>query len=79
MYIDPQQISSIAGMPVHRMGDGQGYEFIYIARCETKICQKSPGIGGLGGLRGANLAPKETAAHIEARAQNRRYVTADTF
>jgi len=48
MYIDPQQISSIAGMPVHRMGDGQGYEFIYIARCETKICQKSPGIGELG-------------------------------
>ena len=58
MYIDPQQFSSIAGMPVHRMGDGQGYEFIYIAQCETKICQKSPGIGGLGRLRGANLAPK---------------------
>ena len=32
------------------------YEFIYIAPCETKIFQKSPGIGGLGGLRGANLA-----------------------
>jgi len=48
MYIDPQQISSIAGMPVHRMGDGQGYEFIYIARCETKNLPKEPRHWGLG-------------------------------
>ena len=46
VYIDPQQFSSTAGVPVHRMGDGQGYEFIYVAPRETKICQKSPGIGG---------------------------------
>jgi len=33
------------------MGDGEGYEFIYLARCETGIAQKSAGIEGYGGRR----------------------------
>jgi hypothetical protein len=53
--IDPSQFGSTAGVS-SRMDDGQCYEFIYIASCETKFAEKGPAIGHLTGLRGANLA-----------------------
>jgi hypothetical protein len=47
MYIAPQQFGSTAG-PIHRMGDGEGYEFIYVGQLWSKFA-KDPGVGAWAG------------------------------
>src|SRR5437764_9815292 len=39
--LDRSNLAQLPACPVHRMGDGQGYEFIYLAPCETKLAKRA--------------------------------------